>query len=184
MLPRRILFTGYDNSETLPKNSAALESQIPVTESALPNNNTDYDETHEVETPTEAPAEPEEPATEEPEEPEPVKSNPLAGYLIMGILAAGVIGAAYYFKVVRKKQDGDFVEDEDEEDDDEEYESESDEDDSDDENDFFNETEKESQPYEAGVKNDSDDRPAPTADDVAETIEASDDEDPYDSDEE
>ena len=28
-----------DNSETLPKNSAALESAIPVSEGALPNNN-------------------------------------------------------------------------------------------------------------------------------------------------
>ncbi len=28
-----------NNSETLPKNSAALESAIPVTEGALPNNN-------------------------------------------------------------------------------------------------------------------------------------------------
>ena len=47
-----------DNSETLPKNSAALESQIPVTESALPNNNTELEtDTHEVETPSEEPAE-------------------------------------------------------------------------------------------------------------------------------
>ena len=107
-----------DNSETLPKNSAALESQIPVTESALPNNNTDIDDTHEVETPTETPEEPQETETEEPaeEEPEePVKSNPLLGYIIMAIFGGGVIGAAYYFKVVKKKQDGDFVEDEDEE---------------------------------------------------------------------
>ena len=63
-----------DNSETLPKNSAALESQIPVTESALPNNNTDIDDTHEVETPTETPTEevteePTEEPVEEPEEP-------------------------------------------------------------------------------------------------------------------
>ena len=85
-----------DNSETLPKNSAALESQIPVTESALPNNNTDIDDTHEVETPTETPkepqeTEPEEPAEEEPEE--PVKSNPILGYIIMAIFGGGVIGA-------------------------------------------------------------------------------------------
>lgn len=119
-----------DNSETLPKNSAALESQIPITESALPNNNTEIDEeTHEVATPTETPEETvEETETEETEvdEPEePVKSNPLVGYLFMGILGAGVIGAAYYFKVVKKKQDGDFVEDEDEEEDEDDvYESE------------------------------------------------------------
>ncbi len=121
-----------DNSETLPKNSAALESQIPVTESALPNNNVEIDDTHEVATPTEIPEEviddTEESGEEEAEE--PVKSNPLVGYVIMGILGAGVIGVAYYFKVVKKKQDGDFVEDEDEEDSDEyEYdESESEED--------------------------------------------------------
>lgn len=36
-----LLNTTSDNSETLPKNSAALESAIPTTESALPNNNTD-----------------------------------------------------------------------------------------------------------------------------------------------
>ena len=161
-----------DNSETLPKNSAALESQIPVTESALPNNNTDYEETHEVATPTETPAEE---STEEPseepaeEEPEPVKSNPLVGYLIMGILGAGVIGAAYYFKVVKKKQDGDFVEDEDEEDEDEDYESEEE---TSAEDDFFGETEKSES-----------ERPAPSADDVADTIEdADEDDDPYESD--
>ena len=161
-----------DNSETLPKNSAALESQIPVTESALPNNNTDYEETHEVATPTETPAEEAtEESSEEPaeEETEPVKSNPLVGYLIMGILGAGVIGAAYYFKVVKKKQDGDFVEDESEEDEDDDYESEEE---ASAEDDFFSETEKTES-----------ERPAPTADDVADTIEdADEDDDPYESD--
>ena len=43
-----------DNSETLPKNSAALESAIPVTEGALPNNN---GETEKEEEPTEESAE-------------------------------------------------------------------------------------------------------------------------------
>ena len=161
-----------DNSETLPKNSAALESQIPVTESALPNNNTEIDDTHEVETPVEETTdESVEETEEEPEEgtEEPVKSNPLVGYLIMGIFGAGVIGAAYYFKVVKKKQDGDFVEDEDEEDDDEEYESESEESETDGDDDFFNDQETESE------------RPAPTAEDVADTIE-DEDGDPYESD--
>ena len=163
-----------DNSETLPKNSAALESQIPVTESALPNNNTEIDDTHEVETPVEETTEESveetgEEAEEETEE--PVKSNPLVGYLIMGIFGAAVIGAAYYFKVVKKKQDGDFVEDEDEEDDDEEYESESEESEDNGEDDFFNDQETESE------------RPAPTAEDVADTIE-DEDGDPYESDSE
>ena len=163
-----------DNSETLPKNSAALESQIPVTESALPNNNTEIDDTHEVETPVEETTEESveetgEEAEEETEE--PVKSNPIVGYLIMGIFGAAVIGAAYYFKVVKKKQDGDFVEDEDEEDDDEEYESESEESEDNGEDDFFNDQETESE------------RPAPTAEDVADTIE-DEDGDPYESDSE
>ena len=161
-----------DNSETLPKNSAALESQIPVTESALPNNNTEIDDTHEVETPVEETTDESVEETEvepEAETEEPVKSNPLVGYLIMGIFGAGVIGAAYYFKVVKKKQDGDFVEDEDEEDDDEEYESESEESETDGDDDFFNDQEAESE------------RPAPTAEDVADTIE-DEDGDPYESD--
>ena len=161
-----------DNSETLPKNSAALESQIPVTESALPNNNTEIDDTHEVETPAEETTDESVEETEEEPEAEteePVKSNPLVGYLIMGIFGAGVIGAAYYFKVVKKKQDGDFVEDEDEEDDDEEYESESEESETDGDDDFFNDQEAESE------------RPAPTAEDVADTIE-DEDGDPYESD--
>ena len=161
-----------DNSETLPKNSAALESQIPVTESALPNNNTEIDDTHEVETPVEETTDESVEETEEEPEAEteePVKSNPLVGYLIMGIFGAGVIGAAYYFKVVKKKQDGDFVEDEDEEVDDEEYESESEESETDGDDDFFNDQEAESE------------KPAPTAEDVADTIE-DEDGDPYESD--
>lgn len=151
-----------DNSETLPKNSAALESQIPVTESALPNNNTDIDDTHEVATPTDAQddtteeGDGEESEAEESEE--PVKSNPFVGYVIMGIFAAGVIVAAYYFKVVRKKQDGDFVEDEDEEDDDSEYESEETESES--EDDFFDRQD-EDEPREADA--------AETIDDEAES---------------
>lgn len=146
-----------DNSDTLPKNSAALESQIPVTESALPNNNTETDVgTREVSAPAETTEETteetggEEQETEEPEE--PVKSNPLAGYLLMGILGAGVIGAAYYFKVVKKKQDGDFVEDEDEDEEDDGYESE--------------ETESENDDFFDGEGSEAEDREA----DAAETI--------------
>ena len=121
-----------DNSETLPKNSAALESQIPVIESALHNNNTDIDDTHEVEKQQDTAQTVEQPGddteeadateTDAGEMEEAAKGNPLAGYLIMGILGVCVIGAAYYFKVVKRRQDGDFVEDEeDEDDDDSEY---------------------------------------------------------------
>ena len=151
-----------DNSETLPKNSAALESQIPVTESALPNNNTDIDDTHEVETPTETQEEPMTEEGEEPEEPqEPEKSNPLPGYIIMILLGGCVIGAAYYFKVVKKKQDGDFVEDEEEEEDEETYPDDSEEEK--DENDsWFDEGE---QDYPEPTEEQKD-RPAPTAEDT------------------
>ena len=156
-----------DNSETLPKNSAALESQIPVTESALPNNNTDIDDTHEVETPTETPkepqeTEPEEPAEEEPEE--PVKSNPILGYIIMAIFGGGVIGAAYYFKVVKKKQDGDFVEDEDEEAEEEVYADDADEQEKD-PNDAWFDNADDAADYPEPTEEQKD-RPAPTAEDM------------------
>jgi hypothetical protein len=158
-----------DNSETLPKNSAALESQIPVTESALPNNNTDIDDTHEVETPTETPeepheTEPEKPAEEEPEE--PVKSNPLLGYIIMAIFGGGVIGAAYYFKVVKKKQDGDFVEDEDEEAEEEVYADDADEQEKDEDAEFLDRDYDGEQVNYPEPTAEQKDRPAPTAEDM------------------
>ena len=113
-----------DNSETLPKNSAALESAIPTTEGALPNNNTvaqdkEPEENTENAESTEEDAEDAQ-STEETAEPE--QENPAASYLLMGGLAAAFIGAAYYFKVVRKKKE-DFL-DEDDEEDEEEYENE------------------------------------------------------------
>ena len=109
-----------DNSETLPKNSAALESAIPVTEGALPNNN---GETEKEEEPTEEPTEDGEENTEEPEpEPEKTGENPMATYAILGIVAVAAIGGGYYFKVVRKKKEEFLDEDDDEEDEEEEYE--------------------------------------------------------------
>ncbi len=113
-----------DNSDTLPKNSAALESAIPTTEGALPNNNTvaqdkEPEENTENAESTEEDAEDAQ-STEETAEPE--QENPAASYLLMGGLAAAFIGAAYYFKVVRKKKE-DFL-DEDDEEDEEEYENE------------------------------------------------------------
>ena len=123
-----------DNSETLPKNSAALESAIPVTDSALPNNNTepeDVEQTESVES-TEENTEETEQKLEEKAEP-----NLMISYVLIGGLAVAFIGGAYYFKVVRKKKE-DFIEDEDEDEDDEEevFENE-DEDES--EDDFFDE---------------------------------------------
>lgn len=129
-----------DNSETLPKNSAALESAIPNGESALPNNNeeqiktegkeTEVEETESAESTDETESEPE--VKEEP--------NPMISYLLIGGLALIFIGAAYYFKVVRKKKE-DFIEDEDEDEDSEEYENEDEESEEDTEEDFFDEQE-------------------------------------------
>ena len=122
-----------DNSETLPKNSAALESAIPVTEGALPNNNGEQET---VEEPAEEPTEGgEEESTEEPEpEPEKTEENPMATYIILGIVAVIAIGGGYYFKVVRKKKE-EFLDEDDEEDEEEEYDDEEEEKDS--EDDFF-----------------------------------------------
>ena len=125
-----------DNSETLPKNSAALESAIPVTEGALPNNN---GETEKEEEPTEEPTEDgEEENTEEPE-PEKTGENPMATYAILGIVAVAAIGGGYYFKVVRKKKEEFLDEDDDEEDEEEEYDD--DEENEGSEDDFFEDKE-------------------------------------------
>lgn len=127
-----------DNSETLPKYSAALESAIPVTEGALPNNNGEQGKEEE---PTEEPAEDGEGEdTEEPEpEPEKPEENPMATYIILGIVAAAAIGGGYYFKVVRKKKEEFLDEDDDEEDEEEEYDD--DEENEGSEDDFFEDKE-------------------------------------------
>ena len=127
-----------DNSETLPKNSAALESAIPVTEGALPNNNGEQGKEEEL---TEEPAEDgDEINTEEPEpEPEKPEENPMATYIILGIVAVAAIGSGYYFKVVRKKKEEFLDEDDDEEDEEEEYDD--DEENEGSEDDFFEDKE-------------------------------------------
>jgi len=116
-----------DNSETLPKNSAALESAIPTGEGALPNNNGEMPEdTQQAEEDTEDVENTEDVESTEETEPEEkaAEPNPVISYILMGALAIAFIGGAYYFKVVRKKKE-DFIEDEDEdEEDDEEYENE------------------------------------------------------------
>ena len=93
-----LLNTTSDNSETLPKNSAALESAIPTEESALPNNNSgteaqqneETEDTGETEnTESTETTEPEQEAAEEP--------NPMVSYVLMGVLAVAFIGGAYYF---------------------------------------------------------------------------------------
>ena len=135
-----------DNSETLPKNSAALESAIPTEEGALPNNNGEQPEDTEPAEENAGDTEDTE-STEEPE-PEPeekAEPNPLVSYILMGALAVAFIGGAYYFKVVRKKKE-DFIEDEDEDEDgedEEEYENEEEEPEDGSDDDFFEDKEDE-----------------------------------------
>ena len=122
-----------DNSETLPNNSAALESAIPVTEGARPNNNGEQEK---EEKPTEeATEEGSGEAVEEPE-PEPVKENPAATYIILGIAAIAAIGGGYYFKVVKGKKEEFLDEDDDGDDEEEEYDDDEEENE-DKEDDFF-----------------------------------------------
>ena len=119
-----------NNSETLPKNSAVLESAIPFTESALPN----QDSTNQIE---ELPNLEDDENTKETEQiPEIAKEpNPIISYVLISGLAVAFIIGAYYFKVVRKKKEK-FVEDEDE---DEEEVFETEEEENDTEEDFFDE---------------------------------------------
>ena len=129
-----LLNTTTDNSETLPKNSAALESAIPVSEGALSNNNIENSSNDKADGTIEE--ETGEDTTEAPKEKVPKKENPMGTYMMIGIAAIAVLGG-YYFKVVRKKKE-DFLE-EDEEDDEEEYEEEEENEDA--EDDFFEDTE-------------------------------------------
>ena len=110
-----------DNSETLPKNSSALESAIPTEEGALPNNNGEMPEdTQQVEETEDVEDTEDVEGTEETEpEEKAAEPNPVISYILMGALAIAFIGGAYYFKVVRKKKE-DFIEDEDEDEEDEE----------------------------------------------------------------
>ena len=120
-----------DNSDTLPQNSAALESAIPVAEGALPNNNGEQETEEEA---AEEAAEDGEENTEEPEpEPEKTGENPAATYIILGLVAVVAIGGGYYFKVAKKKKE-EFL---DEDDDEEEEEYEDDEENEEKEDDFF-----------------------------------------------
>ena len=113
-----LLNTTTDNSETLPKNSAALESAIPVSDSALPNNNAETD-TEETEELLEDGEKSTEESTEEPEEQPAQTDNPMGTYIVLGIIAVIGIGAGYYFKVVKKKKEQ-FLDEDDEEDEEEE----------------------------------------------------------------
>ena len=121
-----LLNTTTDNSETLPKNSAALESAIPTKDSALSNNNADTtgDKTQgaeSVEDSTEDSTE----DTSEPKEDTAKADGSGFTYILMGIAAVVVIGVVYVVKSKKKKENFiDEDEDEDELDEDYDYEDE------------------------------------------------------------
>ena len=116
-----LLNTTTDNSETLPKNSAALESAIPTKDSALSNNNADT--TGEKTQGTESVEDSTEDSTEDTSEPkEDTAKADGSGftYILMGIAAVAVIGVVYVVKSKKKKEN--FIdEDEDEDELDEDY---------------------------------------------------------------
>lgn len=131
------------NSETIPKNSAALESAIPTEDGALANNNTGKSENGDAtpkdivsEDGTEVSTE----ATEETTAEETPQESSTTLYLILGVVAVAAIGGGYYLKVVRKKKE-DFLDEDDE--DDEEEETFEDDVEEDSEDDFFDDTEEE-----------------------------------------
>ncbi len=127
-----------NGNEVLPKNSAALESAIPVTDSALPGK--DEEMQRQDETQDAGPDDEAEEAAEVKEADSGQKPNTVFAYMLIGLAAAGCIGGAYYFKLLHGKKE-DFVEDEDEEEtEDEEYEIE-DEPEEESEEDFFQDRE-------------------------------------------
>ena len=116
-----LLNTTTDNSETLPKNSAALESAIPTKDSALSNNNSDS--TGDKKQGTENEEGSTEDSTEDTSEPQADTAktdNSGFTYIIMGVAAVAVIGVVYVMKS-KKKRENFIDEDEDEDEFDEDY---------------------------------------------------------------
>ena len=111
-----LMNTVSTTSETLPKNSAALESAIPTDDAALNNNNVESEVTVSdgvvSENDTTDETGDEEPVKEEPEVEEPKPQSSMATYLIIGIIAAIAIGAWYYLKMVKGKKE-DFLDEDD-----------------------------------------------------------------------
>ena len=136
-----LLNTTSNNSETLPKNSAALESAIPSKDSALSNNNTESDVTvSDATIPTEdenTDDTGDEETTEEEEVIEELKpQSSMPTYILIGVVGAIAIGAWYYLKMVKGKKE-DFLDEDDEEDEDDVEVYESDDDEGTDGDDFF-----------------------------------------------
>ncbi len=106
-----LLHVVKNSSQSLPRNSAAKDSGIPIQEAALPNNNTGNDGYSDTKKLTDEEAkniekeQQEVPAQEEPKEESFIKKN--MSYIIMGGAAVIFIIAGYYFKVVKKRRETD-----------------------------------------------------------------------------
>lgn len=121
-----LLNTTTDNSETLPKNSAALESAIPTKDSALSNNNADTtgEKTQGAESVEDSTEDSTEDTSEQKEDTAKADGSGFT-YILMGIAAVAVIGVVYVVKSKKKKENFiDEDEDEDELDEDYDYEDE------------------------------------------------------------
>ena len=107
-------------SETLPRNSAALSSGVPIVENALPRNPSSTVSTTGAQGNVAEPEKSVESTVSETKPAQPVKENKsnFIMYCIIGAVAVVVIGLGYYFKVVKKKREGGFVEEDDDGDDD------------------------------------------------------------------
>lgn len=118
-----LLHVVKNSSQSLPRNSAAKDSGIPIQEAAISNNNTEssgdgYSDTKKL-TDEEAKdiekEQQETPASETPKEESFIKKN--MSYIIMGVAAVIFIIAGYYFKVIKKRRESDADEDGDTDDD-------------------------------------------------------------------
>ncbi len=118
-----LLHVVKNSSESLPRNSAAKDSGIPIQEAALPNNNTGNDGYSDTKKLTDEEAkniEKEQQTVSAPEVPQEesfIKKN--MSYIIMGVAAVIFIIAGYYFKVVKKRREADQDDDAGESEDDE-----------------------------------------------------------------
>ena len=105
-----LLHVVKNSSQSLPRNSAAKDSGIPIQEVAISNNNTGNDGYSDTKKLTDEEAkdiEKEQQDIPEQEIPEEsfIKKN--MSYIIMGVAAVIFIIAGYYFKVVKKRREAD-----------------------------------------------------------------------------
>lgn len=127
-----LLNTTSENSETLPQNSAALESAIPTGDTALNNNNKDSVKDTSKGTETVEDTQAEEKTEKKAEQKKQADGSGFT-YILMGIAAVLAVAAAYVLKSKKKNEnfiddDGDYDDEDYDEDDDEEEASDPDED--------------------------------------------------------